>query len=68
MSVEKYAFLLLLSIDSYIPDQFMKIIIRYKSMPGYKTHHGFLAIGTASAYSAKFRGIRPRMYIEHLFL
>ena len=25
------------------------------------------AIGTASAHSAKFRGIRPRMYIADLF-
>ena len=32
-------------------------------MPGV---HAILSIGTASANSAKFREIRPRMYIEDL--
>ena len=47
--------------------QKQQVIVTIDRMQKCKTVGILKSIGTASANSAKFRGIRPRMYIEDLY-
>ena len=45
---------------------YFRVTLFHDSITCYPTHH-LITIGTALANSAKFCGIRPRMYIEDVY-